>query len=243
MASFIKVRGSQYLYRRGNSLYFRRGVPDYAREQFGGGREVQVSFGSYAIADARYRLARKIAAFAAYQHALRAGSRILSVTYEKMSGSLGSFLLVWSSVERSVREEVVRVRNSVPHGMGAILRAWESTVIERQPATSLCPALASMLCAQLQGPLQMRNGICHGLVGISAETAENPATLIWELGGEMHSISWQGLQTTLSWLSRVQRAFAIISNPSLERIGNRCVNNAENREWWRAEFGLALPND
>lgn len=142
-----------------------------------------------------------------------------------------------------MREEVTRARNSSPHGMGAMLRAWEETVIERQPTSSLCPLLASMLCAQLQGPLQMRNGFCHGLIGISAEIAKKPATLRWEINGEKHSISWQDLHATINWLSRVERAFAIISNPLLELPGSRGVSNAENREWWLMEFGLALPND
>lgn len=165
---------------------------------------------------------------------------ISDVSFDRISASLGSFLLVWASVERSVHSEVVRVRGVAPHGMGAILARWEETVLERQPATSLCPLLASSLREQLQAPLHMRNGICHGLEGISAPNGDKPAMLRWDFSGQKHSVSWEELQATLSWLSRLPRAFSIISNPSLERLGNRGIDTAENREWWRSEFDLSF---
>lgn len=175
--------------------------------------------------------------------ARRGGRAISDITFDQISGTLGSFLLVWASVERCVREEIVSVRGSHPHGMGAILAAWEETVIERQPETSLCPLLASMLRSRLQGPLHMRNGICHGLEGISAADGERPATLRWEINGEKHWATWADMQSTLNWLSRVRRAFAIISNPSLEKPGSRGIDNRENRLWWRTEFDLLLPRE
>lgn len=114
-------------------------------------------------------------------------------------------------------------------------------MIADQPATSLCPLLAQTLRAELQGPLDIRNGICHGLVGISAACEDMTATLHWEINGEKHSVSWEDLQTSLYWLSKIRRAFSIISNSSLESLGSRAINNTENREWWLTEFGLNLP--
>ena len=43
-----------------------------------------------------------------------------------------------------------------------------------------------------------------------------------------------------SWLSKVPNAISIISNTESEVLGNRISDNAENREWWTAEFGIAL---
>ena len=168
----------------------------------------------------------------------------MDVTYERLAGSLGSLLLVWAAVEKSVRYEVVRFHGSLPkgaHGIAAVLRTWESMVIDTQPATSLGPLLASTLRGQLQSPLDIRNGLCHGLEGISAPTDQMPAALHWEINDEMHSICWDDLQEQFAWLSRLPRAVSLISNPSLERLGSRGANTAENWEWWRSEFSLNLP--
>jgi hypothetical protein len=166
------------------------------------------------------------------------------MTYERLSGSLGSLLLVWAAVEKSVRCEVIRVHGFLParaHGIAAVLRTWESVVIESQPATSLGPLLATTLRGQLQRPLDIRNGLCHGLTGISVATEQMPAELRWEINDEKHSICWDDLQQHLGWLSRLPRAVSIISNPSIEHLGSRTTNTAENREWWRSEFSLDLP--
>lgn len=170
----------------------------------------------------------------------------MDVTYDMLSGSLGSLLLIWARIETSAREEVIRCHGHLPksaHSISALLRVWESTVIAGQPATSLCPSLAKTLCAQLQKSLHIRNGLCHGLIGISAAHKEAPAKLYWKLNGEDHSISWEELQELFARLSQIPRALSIISNPSLERIGSRATDTAENREWWLTEFAIRLPND
>jgi hypothetical protein len=49
----------------------------------------------------------------------------LDVSYERISGSLGSLLLLWAAIERSAREEVVRVHGQFPrsaHGIAAVLK-------------------------------------------------------------------------------------------------------------------------
>lgn len=172
------------------------------------------------------------------------GRTTLEVNYDRISASLGSLLLVWSQLEKSFRDEVIRFHGSLPpraHGIAAVVRTWESAVIAAQPASSLCPSLATIVRCQLQGPLDMRNGLCHGLVGISAANKQVPAQLHWELNGEKHSISWEDLQKCFGWLSRLPRAISIISDRSLDRLGSRATNTAENREWWRSEFDLELP--
>lgn len=171
----------------------------------------------------------------------------MSVTYETISGSVGSVLLVWSRIERSARDEVMRAHGCVPksvHGAAAVLKLWESTVIADQPATSLCPLLAKALRAQLRGPLDIRNGICHGLIGISAacEIRNETAALQWEIDGEKHLIYWDELQASLGWLCKIPSAISIISNVPMIGVGSRFIDNAENREWWLTEYGLSLPN-
>lgn len=172
---------------------------------------------------------------------MRSTGAALDISYERISGALGSLLLVWASVEKAVRHEVVRAHGLVPpkaRGIAAALRTWEGAVIESQPANSLGPLLATTLRHQLQKPLDVRNGLCHGLVGISAATEQQQATLRWEINDESHGISWDDLQAQLGWLSRLPRAVSVISTPSLARAGNRAIKTAENRAWWRSEFSL-----
>lgn len=57
------VRGERYIYRRGDQLYFRRGVPDDVRGLFGGRAEVQVSLRTSSIAEARHRRQRELDKF------------------------------------------------------------------------------------------------------------------------------------------------------------------------------------
>lgn len=168
----------------------------------------------------------------------------LDVTFNQMSGVIGSLLLIWSGIEKAARDEVIRFYGFLPpkaHGIKAVLRTWEGTVNEAQPAETLCSFLAATLRSQLEGPLDVRNGICHGLIGISAAVDDAPAKLRWEMNDRKHSITWDELQTSLRWLSKIRFAFSMIANPALGRLDCRVVDNIENREWWRTEFGLELP--
>ena len=166
------------------------------------------------------------------------------VTFNQMSGAIGSLILLWSRIERSARDDVDRLLGFLPakaHGIKAVIGTWEDAVVEAQPADTLCALLAATLRSQLQGRLDMRNGICHGLIGIMGSVGDTPATLSWELNGLKQSISWEELQSSLGWLSKIHFAFSMISNPDLERLDCRVIDTGENREWWRTEFGLELP--
>ncbi|MCE7797200.1 hypothetical protein LWE61_11585 [Sphingobium sufflavum] len=166
----------------------------------------------------------------------------MDVTYEKMSGSLGSLLLLWAAIERSAREEIIHVHGCLPksaYGIAAVLRTWESMVTARQPVVPLRLLLAATLRAQLEGALTLRNGICHGLNGISSAHGDTPATVQWEMNGAKQSMSWDDLQASLGWLSKVPAAIAIISDRSSLETG--LLDTIENRRWWRVEFALDVP--
>lgn len=168
----------------------------------------------------------------------------LDVTFNQMSGAIGSLILLWSRIERSARDDVVRLLGCLPakaHGIKAVIGTWESAVVEAQPPATLCSLLAATLRLQLQGQLDIRNGICHGLIGIMGSVGDAPASLSWELNGSKHSISWEELQSSLGWLSKIPFAFSMISDPALDRLDCRVVDTIENREWWRADWGLHLP--
>ena len=171
---------------------------------------------------------------------------VKDVSFEQVSGSLGSLLLLWSAIEQAARDEVARAHGGqLPksaHGIGAVLNAWEASVAGGKDPSQLRILLASTLRAQLQDPLQVRNGVCHGLVGLSATHGDRAASLTWELNSEKRSMTWDELQVTFSWLSRIPHAIGIISNSPSIKKGSRMTDSHENRKWWRAEYGLNLPD-
>jgi hypothetical protein len=166
------------------------------------------------------------------------------VTYEQVSGSLGSILLLWAAIERQARKEVAGLQNGClpksAHGIAAVLNAWETAVVAAASIGSLHALLASTLRAQLQEPLSVRNGVCHGLNGVSSAYDGKPAALMWEIDGVKRSIAWDELQAAFSWLSKVPLAISMISNSPTEKLGSRIIDSAENREWWLAEYGIRL---
>ena len=168
------------------------------------------------------------------------------VSFEQISGSLGSLLLLWSAIEQAARDEVARVHDGqLPksaHGIAAALNAWQAAVAGGEDPSPLRMLLASTLRTQLQDPLDVRNGVCHGLVGLSATHLDRAASLTWELNSERRSITWDELQVAFSWLSKIPHAIGMISNSPSTTLGSRMTDNHENREWWRAEYGLNLPD-
>lgn len=77
------------------------------------------------------------------------------ITYAKISGTLGSLLLLWAAIERAARHEVARLHDGrVPksaHGIAAVLNTWETAIIAAQPASPFRAVLAAKLRADLQG--------------------------------------------------------------------------------------------
>jgi hypothetical protein len=100
--------------------------------------------------------------------------------------------------------------------------------------------LADYLIQQVQRALKTRNVLCHGLTGYSPGL-ERSAQLLWRLNGEEGSVTYKELQDWFTWLVRIPRAFSVLSRPSIVGKFDRCVDTAENRQWWQTEFALGLP--
>jgi hypothetical protein len=166
------------------------------------------------------------------------------VNFEQISGSLGSLLLLWAAIEREARKEVARLNDGIlprsAFGISSVLSAWEAAVVQQHLEQAFRALLASTLRSQLQEPLNIRNGLCHGLLGASAEHHGKPAALMWEINEERRHITWDELQASFGWLSKVPDALSMICNSSAERPGNRMTDNPENRKWWLTEYGISL---
>ncbi|MEP9403271.1 hypothetical protein [Sphingomonas sp. VNH70] len=166
-------------------------------------------------------------------------------TYDRMAASLGSLLLLWARIERAAQQEVVRRgRSKVPptsfHGVAKALQAWRATVSDLPDAASLSTRLADALCDRLQRPRNIRNGLCHGLIGIVSAHDGRPGRLLWEMNGVEKSVTWEELQEMFGWLAKVPQALGMISADPRRSPFDRRIDSPENREWWRTEFALAL---
>lgn len=169
-----------------------------------------------------------------------------AVTFAQIKGSVASLLLVWAQIERTARDEVARAHGgAVPksaHGLVAVLNAWEARMTEDRLARPYQAALASRLRALLQRPLEIRNGVCHGLVGIVSSCPGKPATLSWDMNGNGQTVTWDEMQEVLRLLSRLPRAFSVISHAAAEPAPGRAASLLPDRDWWAVEFGIDVPD-
>ncbi|WP_406720730.1 hypothetical protein RPE78_12400 [Thioclava litoralis] len=164
------------------------------------------------------------------------------VSFEELKGALASLLLLWSKIEKVTRAEIARTYDGqVPksaYGIANSLNAWVATIENAENTSPFSKFLALKLREQLQHPLNIRNGLCHGLAGVSASQDNKPASLTWEMNDETGSVTWQELQIIFAWLSKIPIAIRIISSHRHAKVGSRLVDNSENRDWWNSEFGL-----
>lgn len=167
------------------------------------------------------------------------------VTYDKMSAALGSLLLLWARIEKSVRQEVERRNDGClpksAYRVSGAFEAWREAMLADRTRGPLIGRLACKLYQRLQAPLAVRNGLCHGLRGVSSSGDGRVPALTWELNGVCRSASYQELQRSFEWLSKVPSAIAAISSMSADDRGTRVTDTPENRDWWRFEYGLVIP--
>lgn len=144
----------------------------------------------------------------------------LDVTYEKISASLGSLLLLWAAIEQAARDETAQLHGGClpksAYGIAAVLNTWEAAIIAMRPEPPLRAMLAAKLRSELRVPLNIRNGVCHGLVRISSAYDGRAAALTWEINDATRSITWDELQSMSSWLSKIPSAISMITNLELE---------------------------
>ena len=166
------------------------------------------------------------------------------VTYHQMQSALGSLLLIWSTIERTLRNELAAMHGGTlpksAHGLASILNAWEARLVEARMTRPLQAALASEIRARLQRPLEIRNGVCHGLLGISAKFDGRPAGIEWDLNGKRESITCDELQEIFTWLSMAPRAILILSGVAAEPDDTKAMKRLPDLGWWASEFGFSV---
>lgn len=166
------------------------------------------------------------------------------ITFEQVRSSLGGLLLVWSALERDTRKILAQLNggtlSKMPHGASALFNDWQAKVTKVESSSPFRALLIRRLRLQLQEALEIRNGLCHGLMGYNASLGDQPARLGWELDDGPRSITYHEMVDMLGWLSRINRALSLLTRAPNGGPGCRLIDTAENRGWWAEEFGLRL---
>lgn len=164
------------------------------------------------------------------------------ITFEQMKSAIGSLLMLWARIERTIRTQLSNANGGkLPksaHGIAAALNTWEAAMQNDSAIRPLQAQLASSIRAELQRPLDIRNGICHGLVGISSSDTDSPATITWRVGETYASITWDELQRVFDLLGKISRAISIISDAAAEKDHAKSASKLPDRDWWIAEFSI-----
>lgn len=120
MGQMKAVKGHRYLYRRGDTLVFRRGVPAHAVEAFGGRKEVQVSLGTRDVAKARHLLPRENAKFEKVISNFTGARAPAEVALARRPSGRGELAV---GVRQFFAERMERVHETDPTDPQSILRA------------------------------------------------------------------------------------------------------------------------
>lgn len=135
-----------------------------------------------------------------------------------------------ASSVRLLSKRTLPHRGHIPGEHVTCLRSWRSCLPHTNDIQQFRGRLADSLIQQLHPALKMRNGLCHGLTGYLSGS-QRSAQLLWRLNGEDGRVSYEELQTSFNWLTRIPRVLSVLSMPSVVRKFDRCIDTAENRQW------------
>lgn len=144
------------------------------------------------------------------------------VTFDQIKGAVGSLIYLWSQVEReladSIRELASDEHTKLPHGIGRSLDRWCQEIRLRTEASGTVDEICRHLVEILGEALDMRNLVCHGLIGITAhlEPRQEEASLTDELNGTTRELTWTELQRMFGWMSQATWVIRHLTNAALE---------------------------
>jgi len=144
------------------------------------------------------------------------------VSAQDIKAAVGSMLFLWSDLERALRDalrtELFADRPEPVHQISRVLDLWSGRVGAAGPDRPLQREVCGRLRDLLGQALRVRNMICHGLVGYSAEDRgrSREAHLVVELGGERRDLGWGELQAMFAWMSRSRWVIEDLTRAALE---------------------------
>ncbi|MFN5996419.1 MAG: hypothetical protein ACK47C_14280 [Paracoccaceae bacterium] len=165
------------------------------------------------------------------------------VNYDRICGTVASLLLLFSRIENEAHEIIEKAdgsdRLNGVRGARGSLRAWRALILADQESRPYEAKLADALWAQIQGPLDIRNGVCHGLNGAFASRGDTQATLTWRVHGTTKRMTYNELQEVFAWLSRIPQAMSMISHAVCETDVSK-LRPLPELDFWATEFGIKL---
>ena len=154
---------------------------------------------------------------------------------------MASLLFLFANIENQAREIIDKAgaTESLTNvfGVRRALQVWKNLLFkdrEKRPEEAL---LAERLWSWIQEPLNVRNGICHGLAGASAEREDEPATLSWRDREGVRSRTFEKLQEMFVWLSKLPLAMDMISHAVGAKDPSK-LRPFPMRDFWESEFGF-----
>ena len=130
------------------------------------------------------------------------------ISFERISASIGSLLLLWSGIEKALTVALLAQHGGqIPrghHGIKSRIAIWSRPILAAGDGRQLQRQVCQAVVSHLEHSLDLRNLICHGLVGIGARLGpdEPEAHLIVERAKVQRQIYWTELQTMFPWMSR-----------------------------------------
>jgi hypothetical protein len=166
-----------------------------------------------------------------------------TVSYERIKGTVASLLFLFAEIEGEARRILSRAeqtkRQGRTFGAGVVLRDWKNLLESQRTSRPYEAMLASRLWEQIQVPLKVRNGVCHGLVGASGERDGTPATLQWRDDDGIRTMTYDELQQMFAWLSKVPLAMSMISQAQSAKDPSK-LRPLPDEDFWANEFGIML---
>lgn len=139
------------------------------------------------------------------------------ISYSQISGTIGSMIWLWAEIERALAKAIEGTGGKVPMGIASKIEFWAASVRTDDPDRTLQNDICNRFVAHLARSLRLRNAICHGLTGITAQRGTEPAFLTVQLhGSEAERLEWQMLQEMFAWMSRSDGTIADLTRAARE---------------------------
>ena len=157
----------------------------------------------------------------------------VTVTFEQMKGAIGSLLFLWSQIEKELADSLSVLQDDrLPKATRGIARSidlWSGEIQRRAGQDVLTNQLRNHLVDHLREALNVRNLVCHGLIGITARigSADAEAHLTVKLDDVTRTLSWTELQ---SLFERMSKARSLIRDMTMA-ASNPVRGNALLQNW------------
>jgi len=132
---------------------------------------------------------------------------------QDIKASLGSLLIVWSRIERTLEEEIRFLHSVSPyadttppkhHSIAAKIRVWQGFHVAACTRCEEHRKIVSIIVERLNSALEQRNALCHGLSGYSIKPINGENHLTTTLNGTTKTYSYSNLTNACDDVNRAE---------------------------------------